>query len=179
MRCSGLLRAKSRMIRIIKNCIKTTESVIQLVSHVNCPHCPHLTDRAAQSLLARQADVDPLLGAVQVGVLAAVRPVGLDGVRQLVVLLLLGWSDPPPGDWLTPVQSDWDEAAAPDLQLQPAPAEDESHGLSMCGRLHWEPTDLQQLVSWLQTLQTHRAISLPLPAPPIPECGPRSPPPPH
>ena len=141
------------MRQIIKNCNKTTESFIQLVSHVNCSHCSHLTDGAAQALLSSEGDVDPPLRTLQVRVLAGVGGVGPHGVRQL--LLLLGRSDPPPRDGLRPVESHRDEAAAADLQLQPAAAEDERHGLPVGGRLHWQSADLQELVTRLEALQTH------------------------
>ena len=153
----------SRMMRIIKNCIKTTESVSQLDSHVNWTDyslsLSHLTDGAAEPLLSSQGDVDPPLRTVQVRVLAGVGGGGLHGVRQLLVVAVR-WPDPLPGDWLRPAQSDWEEAAALHLQLQPTAAQDESHGLAVCGRLHWQSTDLQQLVTRLQALGNNISMYL-------------------
>ena len=94
----------------------------------------HLTDGAAKPLLSCQCNVDPPLRTVQVRVLAGVGCVGLHGVRQLVGL---GGGNPLPGDWVRPGQSHWEDSATPHLQLQPTPAQYESHGLAVCGRLHW------------------------------------------
>ena len=81
-----------------------------------------------------QTDADPPLGALHLGVSGGA---GLEGVGLL------------PGDRVGPAQLDGDQAAAPHLELEPGPAEDEGHRLLVSGSRHREAAYLEQLVTWL------------------------------
>ena len=122
---------------------------------------PHLTDGAAETLLALQADLEPLLCAL-VHLLNCPAALG-----QLWAFLHLHLSPHqlrhsavpsftlrhyPPAQWLVSPIPHRDQPATAHLQLHPAAALDDGDDLPVGGLTHWHPANLQDLVSNLTIL---------------------------
>ena len=120
----------------------------------------HLTDGAAEPLLALEADGQPglrLLG------LALVTPRSLHspGVTSHGGH---GGQGPhlAPGHGLAPPHLHGDHATAGHLEDQPRPAENQGHGLLVCGRGQRDPAYLGDLVPGLEAVQVSLAPNLDL-----------------